>query len=63
LTFLITKDPDTSVYNPSVYRMQLLNEKQAIVHWQALKRGTLTSFKYKESRHTKIPAAIMNVLY
>lgn len=62
LTFsiLITKDPDTGVHNLSVYRIQLLNEKEAIVHWQALKRGALTSFKYKERGIIKIPAAIVN---
>ncbi|BFH74297.1 UbiD family decarboxylase [Sulfurisphaera javensis] len=62
LTFsiVITKDPDTNVHNLSVYRVQLLNEKEAIVHWQALKRGALTSFKYKEKGITKIPVAIVN---
>lgn len=62
LTFsiLITKDPETEVHNLSVYRIQLLNEKEAIVHWQALKRGALTSFKYKDRGITKIPAVIVN---
>lgn len=62
LTFsiLITKNPDKDIYNLSVYRIQILNEKEAIVHWQALKRGALTAFKYKEKGITKIPAAIVN---
>lgn len=56
----ITKDPETGIHNLSVYRIQVLDEKTAIVHWQALKRGSLTAAKYKEKGTMKVPAAIVN---
>lgn len=56
----VTKDPETGVHNLSVYRIQVLNEKEAIVHWQALKRGSLTAEKYRKMGVTKIPVAIVN---
>ncbi|MEM4138760.1 MAG: UbiD family decarboxylase, partial [Sulfolobaceae archaeon] len=46
--------------NLSVYRIQVLNEKEAIVHWQAFKRGSLTAQKYKHKGITRIPVAIVN---
>ncbi len=59
-SILITKDPDTEVHNLSVYRIQVIDEEKAIVHWQALKRGSLTAAKYKAKGISKIPAAIVN---
>ncbi|ACP38093.1 UbiD family decarboxylase [Saccharolobus islandicus] len=61
LTFsiTITKDPETDVHNLSVYRIQILNEKEAIIHWQAFKRGALTAKRYLEKGTTKIPIAIV----
>jgi len=56
----ITKDPDSDVHNLSVYRIQVLNEREAIIHWQALKRGSLTAQKYKQKGITKVPVAIVN---
>ena len=35
----VTKHPDTGVSNLGVYRMQILNPKKAIMHWQIHKRG------------------------
>lgn len=35
----VTKHPETEVTNIGVYRMQLLNAKKAIMHWQIHKRG------------------------
>ncbi len=58
-SIVITKDP-SGVNNLSVYRVQVLNEKEAIVHWQAFKRGSLTASKYKERGVSKIPVAIVN---
>lgn len=58
-SIVITKDP-SGVNNLSVYRVQVLNEREAIVHWQAFKRGSLTASKYKERGVTKIPVAIVN---
>jgi 4-hydroxy-3-polyprenylbenzoate decarboxylase len=56
----ITKDPTKDVHNLSVYRIQILNSKEAIVHWQALKRGSMTAMRYKEMGITKVPVAIVN---
>ncbi|AAY80744.1 UbiD family decarboxylase [Sulfolobus acidocaldarius] len=56
----ITKDPDTEVHNLSVYRIQLVNQKEAIVHWQAFKRGSITANKYLKKGITKVPVAIIN---
>ena len=35
----VTKHPDTEVTNIGVYRMQILNARKAIMHWQIHKRG------------------------
>jgi 4-hydroxy-3-polyprenylbenzoate decarboxylase len=35
----VTKHPDTEVTNMGVYRLQILNERKAIMHWQIHKRG------------------------
>ena len=35
----VTKHPDTKVTNIGVYRMQILNARKAIMHWQIHKRG------------------------
>jgi 4-hydroxy-3-polyprenylbenzoate decarboxylase len=61
LTFsiTITKDPDTDIHNLSVYRIQIINEREAIIHWQAFKRGSITARKYLEKNITKIPVAIV----
>ncbi|WP_338601516.1 UbiD family decarboxylase [Sulfolobus tengchongensis] len=61
LTFsiTITKDPDTGIHNLSVYRIQILNQKEALVHWQAFKRGSMTAKKYLEKGITKMPVAIV----
>jgi 4-hydroxy-3-polyprenylbenzoate decarboxylase len=58
-SIVITKDP-SGIHNLSVYRVQILNDKEAIVHWQAFKRGSLTAMKYKENGINKIPVAIVN---
>ncbi len=36
---IVTKHPDTEVTNMGVYRMQIINAKKAIMHWQIHKRG------------------------
>ena len=35
----ITKHPETGIRNIGVYRIQIVNEKKAIMHWQTHKRG------------------------
>ncbi|AWR97772.1 UbiD family decarboxylase [Acidianus sulfidivorans JP7] len=56
----VTKDPETGTNNISVYRIQILNDKEAIMHWQAFKRGSIAAAKYKEKGITKVPVAIVN---
>ncbi|BBG23826.1 UbiD family decarboxylase [Sulfuracidifex tepidarius] len=56
----ITKDPDTGVHNVSVYRIQIIDDERAIIHWQAFKRGSMTAMRYKEKGITKVPVAIVN---
>ena len=34
-----TRHPETDVYNLGVYRMQILDDRHAIMHWQRHKRG------------------------
>jgi 4-hydroxy-3-polyprenylbenzoate decarboxylase len=59
-SILITKDPESRVHNLSVYRIQILNRNEALVHWQAFKRGSLTARKYLDRGITKVPAVIVN---
>jgi 4-hydroxy-3-polyprenylbenzoate decarboxylase len=35
----VTKHPDTGIRNVGLYRIQIINENKAIMHWQAHKRG------------------------
>ncbi|EHP68412.1 UbiD family decarboxylase [Metallosphaera yellowstonensis MK1] len=59
-SIVVTKDPETGVNNLSVYRIQILNKNEAIIHWQALKRGSLAASKYLEKGITRMPVAIVN---
>ena len=36
---IVTKHPETGIRNIGVYRIQIINEKKAIMHWQTHKRG------------------------
>jgi 4-hydroxy-3-polyprenylbenzoate decarboxylase len=49
----VTKHPDTEVTNLGVYRMQILNARKAIMHWQIHKRGAqhLEILKDKKSKN------------
>ena len=60
LSLVMTKDPLTRINNFGIYRVQLLNKKEAIIHWQAFKRGAMTAAKYKEMGINKVPVAIVN---
>ncbi|MFP3196974.1 MAG: UbiD family decarboxylase [Sulfolobaceae archaeon] len=59
-SIVITKDPESEVTNLSVYRVQIVNEKEAILHWQVLKRGNIAAHKYKRLGIRKVPIAIVN---
>jgi 4-hydroxy-3-polyprenylbenzoate decarboxylase len=46
----VTKHPDTEVTNMGVYRMQIVNARKAIMHWQIHKRGAQHLEILKEKR-------------
>ena len=51
ITFGITvsKNPETEIRNLGVYRLQVINSKKAIMHWQVHKRGALHYQMNKEN--------------
>ena len=53
----ITKHPETGIRNIGVYRIQLVNSKQAIMHWQTHKRGAQHYELHKE-QNNRIDVAI-----
>jgi len=56
--FVVTKHPETGVRNLGVYRMQILDSKHALMHWQKHKRGAHHHDITKE-KGEKIEAAIV----
>lgn len=56
--FVVTKHPETGVRNLGVYRMQVLDSKHALMHWQKHKRGAHHHDITKE-KGKKIEAAIV----
>lgn len=55
----VTKNPETGVRNLGVYRLQVLNEKKAIMHWQIHKRGALHyQINKEENRKTQVAIII-----
>ena len=46
----VTRHPDTGIRNLGVYRLQIINDKQAIMHWQIHKRGAQHFEISKESK-------------
>jgi 4-hydroxy-3-polyprenylbenzoate decarboxylase len=46
----VTKHPETATRNLGVYRIQVIGEKKAIIHWQADKRSALHYEIAKEQR-------------
>ena len=54
----VTKHPETEIRNFGVYRIQIIDDKHAIMHWQTHKRGA-QHFKMMKERGTKIDVAIV----
>ena len=54
----ITKHPETGIRNIGVYRIQLINSKQAIMHWQTHKRGA-QHYEISKEKNNKIETAIV----
>jgi 4-hydroxy-3-polyprenylbenzoate decarboxylase len=55
----VTKHPDTDIRNMGVYRIQILDEKRAIMHWQIHKRGANHYQISRERQGKKIEVAIV----
>lgn len=54
----VTRHPDTGIRNLGVYRLQIINDKQAIMHWQIHKRGA-QHFDISKASKNPIPVAIV----
>ena len=55
----VTKNPETLVRNLGVYRLQVIDSKKAIMHWQIHKRGALHYEMNKEnSQKTEVAIVI-----
>lgn len=54
----VTKHPETEIRNLGVYRIQIIYDKHAIMHWQTHKRGA-QHFKMMKEQNKKIEVAIV----
>lgn len=54
----VTKHPETEIRNLGVYRIQIIDDKHAIMHWQTHKRGA-QHFKMLKEQNKKIEVAIV----
>jgi 4-hydroxy-3-polyprenylbenzoate decarboxylase len=54
----VTKHPETEIRNLGVYRIQIIDDKRAIMHWQTHKRGA-QHFKMLKEQNKKIEVAIV----
>ncbi len=55
----VTKHPETDIRNLGVYRIQIIDDKHAIMHWQTHKRGAEHYKMIKEQNKKKIEVAIV----
>ncbi|RMF29123.1 MAG: menaquinone biosynthesis decarboxylase, partial [Candidatus Nitrosothermus koennekii] len=55
---VVSKHPTTGVRNLGVYRIQLIDENKAIMHWQIHKRGA-QHYLMKKEKNEKIEVAII----
>ncbi|HVD20527.1 MAG TPA: UbiD family decarboxylase, partial [Nitrososphaera sp.] len=55
----VTKHPETDIRNLGVYRIQIIDDKHAIMHWQTHKRGAQHYNMIKEQKKKKIEVAIV----
>jgi 4-hydroxy-3-polyprenylbenzoate decarboxylase len=54
----VTKHPETEIRNFGVYRIQIIDDKHAIMHWQTHKRGA-QHYKMLKEQGKKIEVAIV----
>ena len=55
----VTKHPDTDIRNMGVYRIQIIDDKKAIMHWQIHKRGAQHYQISKEQKKERVEVAII----
>jgi 4-hydroxy-3-polyprenylbenzoate decarboxylase len=55
----VTKHPEKEIRNLGVYRIQIIDDKHAIMHWQIHKRGAQHYKMLKEQNKKKIDVAIV----
>lgn len=56
---VITRDPETGARNVGMYRLQVLDERRMLVHWQRHKGGAEHERVAREVEARKIPAAVI----
>ncbi|NLG95963.1 MAG: menaquinone biosynthesis decarboxylase [Chloroflexi bacterium] len=56
---VITRNPQTGVRNVGMYRLQVVDERTLIVHWQRHKGGADHEQRARSLQQTKIPAAVV----
>lgn len=56
---VITRDPRTGARNVGLYRLQVIDERRLLVHWQRHKGGAEHERAARESARAQIPAAIV----
>ena len=55
----VTKNPETAIQNLGIYRLQVLGNKKAIMHWQVHKRGALHyQLNKDENKRTEVAIVI-----
>ena len=54
----VTKHPETEIRNFGVYRIQIVDDRHAIMHWQIHKRGA-QHYKMLEEQNKKIEVAVV----
>jgi 4-hydroxy-3-polyprenylbenzoate decarboxylase len=55
----VTKHPDTGIRNMGVYRIQIVDDKKAIMHWQIHKRGAQHYQISKEQKKKRVEVAVV----
>jgi 4-hydroxy-3-polyprenylbenzoate decarboxylase len=56
---VITRDPNTRIRNVGMYRLQVLDERTLLVHWQRHKGGAEHERVARQDRKEAIPAAVV----
>lgn len=56
---VITRNPQSGARNVGMYRLQQLDEKTLLVHWQRHKGGAEHERRARELQQTRIPAAVV----